>query len=118
MKRLTPEQVVEAYTSAGLTPAQGAYYRPSLNNACGIGAVVIASGAFDGDPIHFWSTFTNGLGFDESYHNGFTTGFDTVWLPSEMMDLEERIQPGFADGYADGRAAWDAVQSLIPEQEG
>jgi hypothetical protein len=102
MKRITPEEVVEAYRKTGLKPMPGAYHRES-GHACGLGALAIADGA-DDCWISGWIN-THPL-LKGVYGGGFINGFD-----QKPEDLEH--QDGWEDeyvlGYQDGDAARKAA---------
>jgi hypothetical protein len=101
MKRITPQEVLEAYEKTGLKPMQGDYY-PQEGCACGMGAIATSNGYIDTGLEPFYSKLFRKYG--TKYHDGFTHGFDggTVVMNNE----------NFIKGHTDGKAAWEAVKHL------
>lgn len=99
-KRITPEEVIEAYHKTGLNPIQGQFFGEGC--ACGFGAYSVANfGPEEVAKRHI--ALTEGrrqFGFD--YRWGFTDGFDDIRAENPE---DER----YAAGYEDGQAAWAAV---------
>lgn len=116
MRRLSPDEVIDAYQKTGRTPQRGSYRGfDGSTFACGVGAVAIAHKNC-ADALGIFQTFVHELGYGASYHDGFTNGFDgrsRELIKSEMWEFKR-----FVDGYEDGQAAWEAVKALFPGQEG
>jgi hypothetical protein len=108
--------VIEAYQRSGRIPERGSYRGLYGTTACGVGAVSLAQKPSIADALDIFQTFVYELDYGLTYHDGFTKGFDG--RPRELIDPEMWEFKRFVDGYEDGRAAWDAVQALIPEEEG
>lgn len=102
MKRITQDQVVEAYRRTGWRPIQEAFYGRINGQHCGCGLGVMA-GEDLGEDI---SDYAEALGLDHDYASGFTYGFDGNTLygaPGTPRML----------GWQDGRAAWEAVKREV-----
>jgi hypothetical protein len=107
LKRITPEEVLEAFVSQALKPERKEYF-PHDGCACGLGAIAKKQGLIEYSTLG--NVYCNGTRnnlisvYGESYHNGFARGFDD----SGSDDFGE----AFAQGYEDGQAAWEAVKHL------
>jgi hypothetical protein len=102
MKRITPEEVLDAYAKTGLKPHRGVWLWKECGKrcGCGLGAMYVANG---GDPPKVWSQeVIKTLGISIDYLNGFTCGFDDESPDYEPGGEEEQ-------GYTDGLAAAAAV---------
>lgn len=99
MKRITPEQVVEAYKVTGLKPCR-VWTTPTGGECCGMGAIAVAAGTAD-HPL-LWA---DGI-YGHQYRLGFTFGFDDY---GQNWRQEEPRNADFDSGYADGLAAAAAV---------
>lgn len=110
MKRITPEQVIEAYRKTGFTPRCGLYvcFRGCEISGCGIGAMYYAErgerpdernhNAYD---INAWMITS----YSASYRRGFIQGFDGDKKYCRVgWDKTE-----FNAGCVDGQAARKAV---------
>lgn len=109
MRRITPEEVVEAYRKTGAKPCPNVYLVFTDNEclACGLGAVLLAEREQEaiaavreggGSLPMIWDMV------GAAYEEGFSGGFDPRPFPAPEGP-GERIQ----QGYEDGRAAWEAV---------
>jgi hypothetical protein len=84
VKRIKPEEVVLAFKETGLQPEEGAFFKPSKNCACGLGALF---------------AYTNKGEYDEAVKTGFvedlscevTTYFDDIYGQSQRL--------GFVHGF-------------------
>lgn len=110
MKRITPEQVVEAYRKTGLKPVRERWVAWSGGECvvCGLSAVAIAAGN-EAKEIEQRTIKTRCigemLGLPIEYVGGFADGFDDESVSeSRLRDSEE-----FIAGHADGIAAREAV---------
>lgn len=93
MKRITPEEVVEAYKSTGLKPVRGTFCWGS--RACGLGTVCISRGKMPTSPL----MVSRSLGIEMEYLLGFVNGFDGIHKASIGIDeSNETLSLGFADG--------------------
>lgn len=93
-KRITPEEVAEAYRKIGLLP--GRYdIIPRNGFCCGLGAMTIASGGDGGQFGYDWVEAEYG----NEYVSGFLLGFDAV-APYRVAGGHPRRQLGFDDGWA------------------
>lgn len=103
-RRITVEEVLEAYRVTGLKPIQGNFYH-SDGCCCAIGAVAISSGAKRGcGAVCRWAeTHLHPL-----YINGFLAGFDEDCA----RDFSSKQ---FTQGYADGTAVREAVFQGAPQ---
>lgn len=103
MRRITVDEVLEAYRKTGLVPERGAYYKEGC--ACGLGVILFAAGAdmnVGDDSLN--AEVEKLLGIDDSYRVGFVRGFDgKLPLPNREN------QAVFDIGYTDGQACAAAV---------
>lgn len=112
-KRITPEEIVEAYRKTGLKVTRGRFFGDGC--ACGFGAYAAAKLGVSpvvtaSDPVHFVNAavhraMING-GFTREYRAGFIDGFDG--------DEAAKVHPHYnlaqyETGYADGAAAYAAA---------
>lgn len=110
MRRITAQEVVQAYISTGLVPKQGVF--SCMDNdgndvACGLTAVALHQkrlyyGHFRSDGWH-----EKVLGITEMYFNGFWRGFDTSLTEDYGISQEWTV------GFQDGLAAWKAVKAYM-----
>lgn len=102
MKRITPEEVVEAYRVTGLKPIRGDFYLASLSCADGIGVLwhkILMTGHRPiGVDIYDWACGQYYSYYTNYFIEGFN-GYKCSNLPNKRAK----------QGYEDGRAAWDAV---------
>lgn len=129
MKRITPEQVREAFLFTKLTPRQGEFLYAD-GCGCGLGAVYTKERMEEADEQFknmdaTLSEWKNGTideryicaRFDEEYSHayrlGFAQGFDD-FLSRELEFPEGDIRNRYLEGFDDGLNAWKAVQDLIP----
>lgn len=100
-KRITPEEVVEAYRVTGLKPVRHTA-RPFDGQCCGVGAISIHRGAKPGDgPITYLET-----DYGRGYLWAFVDGFDNLEIGTFAPDPKYRR---CIDGYADGQSCAAAV---------
>ena len=110
LKRITPEQVIEAYGTTGLKPKQKRYYSKDRTCACGIGAIFASIGDVWNDhdfPSNAAERYAN-IKYGYDYTQGFVQGFDSAPVGSFRSDESKQ-------GHADGQAAWEAVKHLVEE---
>jgi len=121
-KRITPEEVLAAYAETGLKPKQCEWAWEDINGvrgACGLGAIY--SNQFENGFVELinptiseFDLVGDSLGLSQAYVNGFVYGFDghlsLPEIPSEKREETER-------GFADGKAAWEAVKHLAVNAE-
>lgn len=122
MNRVTPEQIVEAYTSTNIKPIQSCWEMKTEDGkicGCGLTAIMIKNGKIDGfrklrsedvgyDELFQYAALNNNL--SKSYVHGFVHGFDSYnSYPSlEKADNEEEYNAGFEDGLK----SWNAVSAI------
>lgn len=104
MKRILPEQVVEAYHATSLKPIRGSFFDEEFGLACAIGALACEDPDFDREKGMFSVYVQDMFDLTSSYVAGFMAGFDTD------INIEDVLQPEMAQGYRDGKAAWKAVK--------
>lgn len=106
-KRITPEEAVAAYAKTGFEPIRGEYFGDSCKAGCGIGAYTVAFLGYRpcGVDAANVSAAMSKAGFSNDYRRGFACGFDGDRLPESWV--KDTDTP---TGYADGKAAWDAVR--------
>ena len=109
-KRLSPDDIAEAYDRIGATPRRNTYFHMSSNSGCGIGVFAIANLGCEPD----WDSRTvNAMlrdsGYDNNYRRGFAWGFDGDELDAEH-DRDVMSNELFMTGYPDGQAAWEKVK--------
>lgn len=100
MKRITPEDVVDAYIATGMYPCTPGLFYDGIGGACGLSAIVKSiDQAFDLEDAasNRWLQL---LGITNQYLWGFIDGFDG-------NDSTERCKVGFEDG----KAARSAVEA-------
>jgi hypothetical protein len=107
MKRITVEEVVEAFKVTGLKPKPGSYFDKERNEdkfiecACGLGALFKAGNPEEGeDSLDVTHHFDNLLG--SSYRLGFVHGFDGI-PPQGTLSVE------YMAGYDIGNASREAL---------
>lgn len=116
-KRLSPDQIDEAYDRIGATPRRNTYHESKDNSGCGIGVFAIACLGWETDcdtdrlkrnlVLH---TLWRDAGYDNNYRRGFTWGFDGDELDPKK-DQDVMSNELFMMGYPDGQAAWEKVKS-------
>ena len=113
VKRIRPEQVVEAFKQTGLSLGRGQFFSDDRACACGLGALyAMKNGSVPEDDnaleIVDWVDQT----YSMHYRLGFINGFD------DSPDLSDRLSITYGNdhyrtGYRDGQAAYTAsVQSM------
>lgn len=112
VKRITPEEAVEAYAKTGFELIRGDYFSYDFfgdgrrDGGCGIGTYAVAFLGYDAvtsDKVNVNRAMRE-AGFTSDYRRGFACGFDGDRLPENWkMDDDALI------GYADGKDAWAAV---------
>lgn len=112
MKRITPDQVIEAYQLTGWKPIQDDWIDKVNGQICGCGLAVLIGDAekvrnFDSD-IEY--RVADELGLSVEYVTGFVQGFDGGVMLNYFTGEHKA-------GYEDGRAAWEAVKAegLLPD---
>ncbi len=102
MKRITPEEVVAAYQKTGLKPNASTFLNPKGTCGCGIGALCLAETdrLENGVSVLDWGAEQ----FGHEYEGGFSDGFCLEGIALEYVPCR------YAEGYADGRAAAEAVE--------
>lgn len=128
MKRITPEQVREAFLFTGLTPKQGEFL---FNDGCGCGLGAVytkqrmeeANEQFKNKEATI-SEWKNGTiderhicadldaEYSSAYRTGFAQGFDGT--PCDTENYHDDFRERYDQGYKDGQDAFEAVQDLIP----
>ena len=116
MKRITPEQVVEAYKQRGWRPRRSEWaVIDAEGNNCGCGLAVVAGFDIyqlfeklnDYNTVHHSVVMANELDLNLDYVTGYTAGFDGLAAEPWMDEETCRI------GYEDGAAAWEAVSKEV-----
>lgn len=108
LKRIAPDDVLDAYDRTGLKPERGVFFRGC--SACAMSAYAAANlmtpSSIAPDACMIMRVMVKD-GFSRNYLGGFMEGFDGdpfrkrwPWTPAER----------FA-GYDDGKAAWAAVET-------
>jgi hypothetical protein len=104
MKRITPEEVLDAYAKTGLKPCRVWSIDMGDGSCCAVGAMRYAAGV-DGDPHEY---IDKSYGYQ--YRIGFTFGFDdyggSVHDESEMPDWTDERKMGYSDGLAAASAVF------------
>jgi hypothetical protein len=110
MKRITPEQVVEAYETTGYKPIRMGWFidRGDHCEACGLTVCSVANGNTppreNGALITKWTEYlSQSLGISKWYLHGFVAGFDQCHSALVATHTEA------GQGYRDGLAAAHAV---------
>ena len=101
-KRISVEEVVQAYKVTGLKPKRGDFGIDGLP-CCGIGAIGAKAGHASPWERRLYAMDAFGAG----YVHGFAHGFDGYEFSIENLK-EDHIQR-YTEGYADGQAAAIAV---------
>ena len=97
-RRITVEEVLEAYRVTGMKPVQGNFFR-SDGCCCAIGAVAISRGTpRTSEGVCGWAETM----LHAAYLDGFIGGFDGA-VREESLGVEHD------QGYADGTAVREAV---------
>lgn len=79
-------------------------YFPAIGCACALGALAYnAIGTFEERETNSWLE----LNYGTWYHSGFAAGFDGE--PFKVPILSKVSAEQYAQGHADGQAAWKAV---------
>jgi len=102
MRRITVDEIKEAYKATGLTPARNTWGESGSGCACGLGVLAVAAGVPIDDLCS--DVVYDTINLDEFYGLGFTNGFDGN---TRLGALSHR--PGFNQGYDDGAAAAAAI---------
>lgn len=109
MKRITPEEVVDAYIATGCFVSKGTYHTRDFCGACALGAVFLARFPLTnvGDYLHVACK----LEYDVHYCKQFSNGFEEDGRP--VGSNGGQIGPIHREslGYLDGIAARDSVQA-------
>lgn len=101
MRRITVEEVKEAYAKTGMTPTRNNYGADS-NCGCAIGALARLAGKH---PVDFrWETF------EPSYSLSFMDGFDDAPLCTKYRDTRT-AEIGYQDGKDCAAAIFGEVKS-------
>lgn len=114
MKRITPEQVLEAYNGTGLTPGNQMwlYFRgDGTACVCALSAIAISQGKLYEYEIAS-DDFTRrdmaeALDLPVAYVHGFTNGFDCADYYNVYTDEVDRMN--YKQGFEDGERAWRTV---------
>lgn len=127
MKRITVEEVKEAYAKTGLVPVKADYYHVSDGKECGCGAFavgclrdpemrgrvakVFASDDLEDEYHEHEDEAEERLRalFGNTYLVGFTLGFDGKSGYGPLGDLDPYREGLYREGLEDGRAASNAV---------
>jgi hypothetical protein len=105
-RRITVEEVLEAYRVTGILPCIGTYCTNKGEMACAIGALAIAAGSVRRGPVAYhWATEE----FGSDYVHGFVAGFD-----DEGFDDGRRENTRAAEGFEDG----DSVRKAVFQKQG
>ncbi len=111
LKRINPEEVMQAYTELGIKPIQGCYHNSDYNCACGVGVMAIKLRHQDllskkrkvqGIALSNYFGYLTVHGYDCNYLSGFIHGFDDV-------DTDKNDTDNFKLGVEDGKATWQKV---------
>lgn len=101
MRRITVEEVLEAYRVTGMKPSKGTYCIGLDSNPCGcaMGALAIAAGICPGMAlVGNWSIEQ----FGQPYSDAFEDGFDG----KVRRFTNKRAKQGYADGQAAAAAVF------------
>ena len=110
-KRITPDQVVEAYLATGLVPIRDGWTDRIGDRRCGCGLTAVATQ------------------ISEANYDRISNAIMEEYVIADLLDLSPKYVGGFADGfdggkrdpyesedwqlgYEDGRSAWEAVKHL------
>lgn len=114
MKRVTPEQVIDAYRRTGWEPVQDEWFDKIDGKVCGCALTAMIGSEnrlreIMSMPGELEELIAAELGLSEDYVIGFVQGFD------------ERAFFGGGDvariGWQDGKAAWEAVRQELLNDE-
>lgn len=115
MKRITPDQVVEAYRTKGLAPRP---YTTGMKRSDGT-VMCCALGAFRGPVLSsddVWGFFKSlDDEFGSEYITGFMLGFDDSFGNNGDLSAFFKDCPEEALGYEDGTAAGQAVRQAAKD---
>lgn len=108
MKRINPDQVVEAFRFTKLKPLQEEYFGDGC--ACAFGALYIMNGGTKLDASNV-DEFADKLTGNNQYAWGFMMGFDgDKWMKDDRSEA-------FRMGWDDGETAWRAsLQQTIKQR--
>jgi hypothetical protein len=111
-KRITRDEMAEAYRKTGLGIAREDYISDDGSCGCGMGVYAVAFLGVDprGDAIEVFMRVDDAIeaaGFSTPYQNGFSTAFDGG------SRNEHDLNPDYALGYEDGKAAYDAAMEVV-----
>lgn len=104
MKRISVEDVVEAYAKTGLKPGR-TLFKATDGRICGLGVVGEANGL---NHSRMYREFEDRLGISVNYCSGFWRGFDGLQIYECRC---EEMRAGFADGSAAARAVFGEAKS-------
>jgi len=108
-QRITVEEVRSAFRDTGMTATTANWVNHDQTEACGLGAVYVASGAEMPDGLIFRQWVAKRLRLSLSYVEGFTKGWD-----NEPPDSKGEH---YLRGYADGREAAVAMGLTVSPEE-
>lgn len=104
MERVTPEQVVAAYRATNIKPQRQEYYSKDRNCGCPLTALAAQAGIDPSvpDAVANWADDEYGY----TYSRAFVCGVDEP----DDDDYRRTLKGLEADGFDDGKAAWEAVR--------
>lgn len=122
VKRITPDEVLEAYEETGLLPEQCEWafeHEDGSRCACGLGAIYsnrVEEGfeTLGNTAASEFDLIEDVLGLSRPYMYGFISGFDKTDIP---FPIRENDREEAERGHSDGRAAWEAVKHLAKAPE-
>ena len=100
-RRITVEEVLEAYRVTGLKPKQHIHFDGGSGCACAIGAIAVSSGC---EPSYYEVVEWGNVHLACDYRAGFMQGFD-----GDRMGVIGSQLHDYCEGYADGTAVREAV---------
>lgn len=104
MKRITPQEVLDAYKRTGKKPVRGSM-DDGRGGCCAVGVLAIEQG-------WEWSSVQSAdqiLGISTIYNNGLTYGFDYWGVGYGLLPSIASRHQDWKDGFEDGKAIAAAV---------
>lgn len=110
MRRITPEEVLDAYRNKGLRPVTGTFYCSigAVGCACALGALVNFHARYDTT-----TDICKRLGLEYNYGAGFVDAFDGSVISSALI-----CPDAYALGHKDGAAVRKVVENSYGEFAG
>ena len=125
MRRITAEEVIEAYGKTGLTPIQEEWFVNFKSGsgpcACGLTAVAMAKGLSEVSRLKDISLplrVRRTLDISFPYMDGFTMGFDGYNIADTDENYEDYDKwKQYQQGHSDGVVAWGLVNQMMEAKE-